>query len=149
MYEVHNVQRLVYRPEVVLGIVQDMFYRLWPQNNFLDNSAGADCVTLDSSPRAKRVPTSAVSFPINHIRRDRSWVGLVTIGCAPRRSCNSTLLRIYGKLMGFSNGFCAAKEKPSPTPSPTPPQLPPNPPPEPLPKPFHNPSPTPLSNSPL
>ena len=46
-----SYRRPVYRPKVVLGIVQVILYRLWPENNFLGNSAGADCNLHDSSRR--------------------------------------------------------------------------------------------------
>ena len=59
-------------PKWFLGIVQVIFYRLWPEKNYLGNSAGADCNSLklilsyERNPpprtRVKWVPFVLLSF---------------------------------------------------------------------------------------
>ena len=39
-----NYRHPVYRLEVVFGIDEVSLYRLWPENNELGNSAGADSI---------------------------------------------------------------------------------------------------------
>ena len=43
--KVQNYRHPVYRLEVVFRLVLVIIYRLWLENNYLGNSAGADCVS--------------------------------------------------------------------------------------------------------
>ena len=49
MLRMQDYRLPVYRPKAVLGIISVILYRLWPENNYLGNSAGADC-------NSRRVP---------------------------------------------------------------------------------------------